>query len=182
MYRTLSYKKLLENTAAKINIKNNIVRKLCDTTWGATASTLKTSSQSLVYSDAEYCALVWLNSYHIKMIDTKLNVTMRIITGWLKSTPMPSAGRQAFLKSIIKYWQTLYFQFMMTYRLLVWKDWSLDHPAWYWLSIFTGRISVPIINGESYDIHRIQPQLFTTSTYKTHTKNGATLRSTESTK
>lgn len=87
--RTLSFKKHLENTAAKINTRNNIIHKLCGTTWGANASTLRTSSLSLVYSVAEYCAPVWLSSCHVKTIDTKLNQTMRIISGSLKSTPLP---------------------------------------------------------------------------------------------
>lgn len=89
MDRTLSYKTHLENTAAKINTRNNIIHKLCGTTWGAKASTLKTSALSLVYSVAEYCAPVWLNSCHVKTIDTKLNETMRTISGCLKSTPLP---------------------------------------------------------------------------------------------
>lgn len=89
MDRTLSYRKHLENTAAKINTRNNIIQKLCGTTWGANASTLRTSALSLVYSVAEYCAPVWLNSCHVKTIDTKINETMRIISGCLKSTPLP---------------------------------------------------------------------------------------------
>ncbi|VEN43210.1 unnamed protein product [Callosobruchus maculatus] len=89
MDRTLSFRKHLENTAAKLSTRNNIIHKLCGTTWGANATTLRISALSLVYSTAEYCAPVWLNSPHAKMIDTKLNETMRIISGCLKTTPLP---------------------------------------------------------------------------------------------
>lgn len=89
MDRTLCFKKHLENTAAKINTRNNIIHKLCGTTWGANATTLRTSALSLVYSVAEYCSPVWLNSCHVKKVDTKLNETMRIISGCIKSTPIP---------------------------------------------------------------------------------------------
>lgn len=87
--RTLSYKKHLENTAAKVNTRNNIIHKLCGTTWGANASTLRTSALSLVYSAAEYCSPAWLNSCHTKKVDIKLNETMRIISGSVRSTPVP---------------------------------------------------------------------------------------------
>ncbi|KAH1017057.1 hypothetical protein HUJ05_007781 [Dendroctonus ponderosae] len=85
MDRTLSYKTHLETTAAKINTRNNIIHKLCGITWGAEASTLKTSAISLVYSVAEYCAPVC----HVKTIDTKLNETIGTISGCSKSTPLP---------------------------------------------------------------------------------------------
>lgn len=86
--RTLSFKKHLENTAAKLRTRNNIIQKLCGTTWGSTASTLRCSALGLVYSAAEYCSPVWLNSVHTKIIDTQLNVAMRLISGTIKSTPV----------------------------------------------------------------------------------------------
>lgn len=72
---------------AKICARNNIIQKLADTDLGADPSTLKTSSIALVYSVAEYCAPVWMNSSHTKKIDLQLNKSMQIITGTIKSTP-----------------------------------------------------------------------------------------------
>lgn len=85
--RTLSFRKHLENTAAKLKTRNNIIQKLCGTTWGASADTLRTSSLALVYSTAEYCAPVWLNSCHTHLIDVQLNHTMRLISGAVRPTP-----------------------------------------------------------------------------------------------
>ena len=58
---------------------------LCGTSWGLSASTLRNSALGLVYSAAEYCFLVWINSRHTKKVDEELNNTMRIISGTLKS-------------------------------------------------------------------------------------------------
>lgn len=85
--RTLTYKKHLSNTAAKLKTRNNIVSKLASSSWGASASTLRTAALGLVYPVAEYCAPVWLNSCHTNMVDVQLNNTMRIITGTIKPTP-----------------------------------------------------------------------------------------------
>lgn len=85
--RTLTYKRHLENTAAKLRTRNNILHKLCGTSWGSTADTLRTSALGLAYSTAEYGAPIWLNSAHTQKVDTQLNETMRIISGTLKSTP-----------------------------------------------------------------------------------------------
>lgn len=86
--RTLSYKKHLNNTASKLKTRNNIIQKLAGTMWGASAKTLRTAALSLVYSCAEYCSPVWLNSAHTQLIDSQLNTTMRFITGTLKPTPI----------------------------------------------------------------------------------------------
>lgn len=85
--RTLSFKEHLQNTAAKLRTRNNIIHKLCGTTWGSTAATMRCSALGLVYSAAEYCAPVWLNSSYTRLIDVQLNTTMRLISGTLKSTP-----------------------------------------------------------------------------------------------
>ena len=86
--RTLSFQEHLRKSAAKIQTRNNIIRKLCGTTWGASATTLLCSALGLVYSTAEYCAPVWINSPHVKRIDVKLNDTMRMISGTIRSTPI----------------------------------------------------------------------------------------------
>jgi len=85
--RTLTYKNHLQNTAAKIRTRNNIIQKLAGSTWGASTETLRTSALALVYSAAEYAAPVWLNSAHCSKIDVQLNSTMRVITGVVKTTP-----------------------------------------------------------------------------------------------
>lgn len=85
--RTLSFKKHLCNLAEKLKTRNNILLKLAGSTWGATATTLRITALSLVFSAAEYCSAVWLNSPHVKKIDIILNATMRIISGAIKPTP-----------------------------------------------------------------------------------------------
>lgn len=85
--RTLTYKQHLTNLSAKIRTRNNLIQKLANTSWGAQANCLRTSSLALVYSSAEYCSSTWLNSAHTKKIDTQLNSTMRIISGTVSSTP-----------------------------------------------------------------------------------------------
>ena len=41
----------------------------------------------MVYSTAEYCAPVWCCSAHIRLIDSVLNDTLRIVTRCLQPTP-----------------------------------------------------------------------------------------------
>ena len=55
--------------------------------WGAGAKTLHIATLSLVYSAAEYCALVWCRSAHTRLIDSVLNNALRIVTGCLRPTP-----------------------------------------------------------------------------------------------
>jgi exonuclease III len=86
--RTLSFKKHLETISKKIQTRNNIIQKLSGSTWGASAHTLRCSMLSLVYSVAEYCAPVWINSPYTNKIDAQLNIAMRMVTGCIKSTPV----------------------------------------------------------------------------------------------
>ena len=55
--------------------------------WGAGTKTLRIATLSLVYSTAEYCALVWCRSAHTRLIDRVLNDALRIVTGCLHPTP-----------------------------------------------------------------------------------------------
>ena len=87
--RTLSYKQHLEDVRAKITSRVSLIRRLAGTTWGASARTLRISTQALVFSAAEYCAPVWSRSPHVKKVDPVINNSPRIITGCLKSTPVP---------------------------------------------------------------------------------------------
>lgn len=86
--RTLTFKQHLEGIKDKLKTRNNIISKLTGTSWGCRANVLRTSSQALVYSVAEYCASVWARSAHTKNVDTQLNRTMRIISGCVKSNKL----------------------------------------------------------------------------------------------
>ena len=55
--------------------------------WGAGAKTLRISALFLVYSTAEYCAPVWCQSTHTRLIDSILNDALRIVAGCLRPTP-----------------------------------------------------------------------------------------------
>ena len=67
----------------------NIIQRLTGVEWGSSASTLRTSAIALVYSTAEYCSPVWSHSTHVKKVDTALHSCLRIVTGTIKSTPIP---------------------------------------------------------------------------------------------
>src|SRR5699024_2134815 len=84
---SLTYKFHLEKVRQKLKTRNNILLKLAGSTWGANAKTLRVTALALVFSTAEYCSAVWMNSSHTSKIDAQLNTAMRVITGTLKSTP-----------------------------------------------------------------------------------------------
>jgi len=63
--------------------------KLAGSTWGASANTLQSSTLALCYSAAEYCGPVCSRSAHTSRVDIQLNSTMRLISGTLRSTPLP---------------------------------------------------------------------------------------------
>ncbi|KAG5858281.1 hypothetical protein JTB14_027623 [Gonioctena quinquepunctata] len=84
---SLTYKQHLTKTAQKIKSRNNILCKLAGTTWGADASTLRSTALAMTYSVAEYCAPVWYRSSHTHKIDVQLNESMRIITWHRKTHP-----------------------------------------------------------------------------------------------
>lgn len=109
--RSLTYTNHANKLQAKLGTRNNLLRKLTGTTWGATASCLRTTALGLVYSCAEYCCSTWLNSVHSAKIDVELNKTMRIISGTVDSTPLtwlpalcniapPSIRRRKALRNI----------------------------------------------------------------------------------
>ena len=75
--RPLTFKCHLTQTAAKVQARNNLIRRLAGTTWGANYNTLK-----------EYCAPVWCNSAHTRLVDRALNESMRIVSGCIRSTPV----------------------------------------------------------------------------------------------
>ncbi|KAL7403521.1 hypothetical protein ABVT39_001676 [Epinephelus coioides] len=87
--RTLSFKLHLQNTKAKVNTRNNILRKLVNSKWSADPSTVRTTALALCFSTAKYACSSWSRSHHTKLVDAALNDTCRIITGCIKSTPVP---------------------------------------------------------------------------------------------
>lgn len=55
---------------------------------GCSAKTLRIITQSLVMSIADYCSPVWMNSCHVKLVDTQVNVALRLICGSVQSTEL----------------------------------------------------------------------------------------------
>jgi len=86
---TLSYREHLTKTAGKLKNQNNLLMKLAGSTWGASANTLRSSALAVCYSAAEYYAPVWSRSAHTSWVDVQLNSAMRLISGTLRSTPLP---------------------------------------------------------------------------------------------
>lgn len=84
--RSLTFMKHYENTRAKVNTRNNILRKIVNSKWGADANTLRTTAIALSYSATEYACPVWKASAHAKNIDITLNESCKIITGCLRPT------------------------------------------------------------------------------------------------
>ena len=87
--RTLSFKTYLQNTKATVNTRNNILRKLVNSRWGADPSTIRATALALCFSTADYACSSWSRTHHTKLVDTALNDTCRIITGCIKTTPVP---------------------------------------------------------------------------------------------
>ena len=87
--RTLSYREHLTKTAGGLKSRGSLLMKLAGSTWGASANTLRSCALALCYSAAEYCAPVWSRSPHTSRVDVQLNSTMRLISGTLRSTPLP---------------------------------------------------------------------------------------------
>jgi len=84
--RSLTFKLHIQKCKAKVNMRNNILRKLTSSQWGANPNTLRTSALALCYSAAEYACPAWSRSSHAKYLDPALNDSCRIITGCLKPT------------------------------------------------------------------------------------------------
>ena len=84
--RMLNFKRHLEEVAGKVTSRVSLIRRLAGTTWGASAKTLRTSTQALVFPAAEYCAPVWSRSPHVKKVDVAVNSSLRTISGCLKPT------------------------------------------------------------------------------------------------
>ena len=83
---TLTYKEHMHNTNMKVATRNNLLRKLSNSKWGANASTIRTTALALCYYVAEYAAPVWARSTHAQKLNTELNSACRAVTGCLKPT------------------------------------------------------------------------------------------------
>lgn len=87
MDRTLSFKNHCTKTKMKVQARNNLLRRLTGTTWGARPHTVRTTAMALCLPAAEYACEAWGRSSHVKQVDTAVNDTCRIITGCLRPTP-----------------------------------------------------------------------------------------------
>ena len=84
--RCLSYRVHVEKTKAKVSTRNNILRKLANTKWGASPNTIRSTALALSFSAAEYACPAWGRSTHARKLDPVLNASCRSITGCLKPT------------------------------------------------------------------------------------------------
>ena len=84
--RSLTFKKHIQNCKTKMCTRNNILRKLISSQWGASPHTLRISALALCSSAAEYACPVWSRSAYAHRLDPTLNDSCRSITGCLKST------------------------------------------------------------------------------------------------
>ena len=71
----------------KLSSRVTLLKRLVGSRWGAGAKTLRKATLSLVYSTAEYCALIWCRSVHTRLIDSVMSDALPIITGCLRPTP-----------------------------------------------------------------------------------------------
>ena len=69
--------------------RNSLLRKLVNSKWGADPKTVRTTALGLCLSAAEYASSAWSRSCHARKVDPVINDTCRIVTGCLKTTPVP---------------------------------------------------------------------------------------------
>ena len=84
--RSLTFKEHVIKTKAKVSTRNNILRKLTTSKWGASQPVLRTTALALSFSAAEHACPVWERSAHACHLDPVLNEGCRLITGCLKPT------------------------------------------------------------------------------------------------
>ena len=84
--RTLSYKEHIHNTKMKVATRNNLLRELSNSKWGANANTIRPTALALCYYVTEYAAPVWVISFHAQKLNPELNSACRAVTGCLKPT------------------------------------------------------------------------------------------------
>jgi len=87
--RSLSFRTHLHILKKKTLLLVALIKQLASVGWGDSFKALRTFCLALAFALAEYCAPVWCHSAHTKHIDVPLNESMRIVTGFLQSTPTP---------------------------------------------------------------------------------------------
>jgi len=85
--RSLTYRRHLESFRKRLTSRIALLRRFAGSSWGAGATTLRTTTLALVHSTAEYCAPVWCRSAHARFIDSAINDALQIVTGCLGPTP-----------------------------------------------------------------------------------------------
>ena len=78
---------ILRHCTKKLSTRVALLRRLAGSKWGAVAKILCTAAISLVYSKAKCCVPLRCLGTLTRLIDSVLNVTWRIVTGCLRSTP-----------------------------------------------------------------------------------------------
>lgn len=86
---SLTYRRNTESIRNRLRSRINVVQKLTGTSWGCSAKTLRITTTAMILPIADYCSPIWMRSAHVKLIDTQINVVMRIISGTVYSTPIP---------------------------------------------------------------------------------------------
>ena len=84
--RTLGYNEHIHKLKCKTSARNNILRKLSNTTWGVKPATIKTTVLAICYSTAEKACRVWEGSTHVSKLGPALNEACRSITGCMRPT------------------------------------------------------------------------------------------------
>jgi len=87
--RAPTFKEHIKKTIHKVSTRNNLLRRLANSNWGAEPSALRTTALALFFSVAEYACPTWARSNHAAKINTVLNDTCRTVTGCLRPTPLP---------------------------------------------------------------------------------------------
>ena len=86
LYRMLNSEQHHEDVAGNVTSRVSLIRRIAGTTRGASAKSLRISTQAMVFPAAEYCATVWNRS--VQKIHVAVSRSLRIISGCLKPTPM----------------------------------------------------------------------------------------------
>ena len=89
--KRMTWKPHIMNAEGKARRKLNIMRKLAGTHWGANEKILKSVYQGTVRPHLEYGSSSWMTAAktHQQTLDKVQNQALRIITGAMKSTPIP---------------------------------------------------------------------------------------------
>ena len=78
--RSVTFRHHLVALRKKLSSRVTLLRRLVVSGWGAGAKTLRMATLSLVCSTSEYCAPVWCQSAHTRLIPSALNDALRIVT------------------------------------------------------------------------------------------------------